>query len=448
MPLSEKGRVTARRIHRMPMSVPLRFLRFAILASLVLVCDAAFAQRLSSLASAPDWSRLEAYQETMTAAEFRRLLDTVYAPGGAAAGIIEVREAEAVIFKTLSPPERMTLRFAKEAAVKAPVRFWRRAAELGPAPEGRPLAGVRLALDPGHIGGEWAAMEERSFALPGDKPVQEGDMTLLVAKMAAVQLRALGAEVTLVRDELKPSSPFTVDALRPAARAELRLMGIADIRENYAGARDPLKGNSVQWHAEKLFYRVAEIRARARRVNGTLRPDLAVCIHFNADEWSDPANPVFTPRNDLHVMVNGCYGAGELRYDDQRLEMLLRLLSRAHAEEVAAAGPVAAAIAAGTGLPPFQYLTGNAVKAGANDFLWARNLLANRIFDCPVVYLEPYRMNHTEVYARIQAGDFEGEREIAGKMRRSIFREYADALVAGLRDYFTAARQAAGGVPK
>lgn len=272
-------------------------------------------------------------------------------------------------------------------------------------------------------------------------------MTLLVAKLAAGQLRALGAEVALVRDAAVPSAPFTVDALRPAARKELELLGIAGAREDYDGARDPLKMNTVQWHAERLFYRVAEIHERARKVNEKFRPDLAVCIHFNADDWSDPANPTFTERNDLHVLVNGCYSAGELRFDDQRFGMLLRLLTRSHPEELAAAGPIAKTLADATALPPFAYLTGNAVRSGANEYVWARNLLANRIFECPVVYLEPYRMNNAETYARIQAGDFEGEREVAGKMRRSIFREYADALVAGLRAYYVANRQV-GTVPK
>ena len=87
---------------------------------------AAFAQRLSPLTSPPEWARLEAFQETMTRDEFARLLDTVYAPGGAAAGMIEVREHDAVILKTLTPAESFTLRFAKDAASeKAPPRNWR-----------------------------------------------------------------------------------------------------------------------------------------------------------------------------------------------------------------------------------------------------------------------------------------------------------------------------------
>ncbi len=433
--------MTSSRKHRIPSRVSFCLLRSAILLSLGFVCGAALAQRLSPLTSAPDWTRLEAFHETITREEFQRLLDKVYAPGRAAAGMIEVRENEAVIFKTLTLAEPFTLRFAKDAAsAKVPPRAWRTASSLGPATAERPLAGVRLALDPGHIGGEWARMEERFFQRGNDAPVREGDLTLLVAKLAAPALRTLGAEVTLVREESVPSSPFTIDALRPAARKELQFMAVAAPRENYDGEHDPLKANTVQWQAERLFYRIAEIHERARKVREKIRPDLAVCIHFNAEDWRDPANPVFTEQNDLHVLVNGCFSAGELRFDDQRFEMLLRLLTRTHAEEIAAAAPLAKALAEATGLPPFTYFGGNAARTIAGEYVWARNLLANRIFECPVVYLEPYRMNNAETYARIQAGDYAGEREVAGKVRRSIFREYAEAIVAGIRAHFSAKR--------
>ena len=80
------------------------------------------------------------------------------------------------------------------------------------------------------------------------------------------------------------------------------------------------------------------------------------------------------------------------------------------------------------------------MRVSDGEFVWARNLLANRLFECPVIFLEPYRMNNEEVYARVQAGDYEGEREVAGKLRKSIFREYATALVTGLREYYSTAR--------
>jgi hypothetical protein len=51
-------------------------------------------------------------------------------------------------------------------------------------------------------------------------------------------------------------------------------------------------------------------------------------------------------------------------------------------------------------------------------------------------------MNSEVVWERVQAGDYEGEQMIGGEMRRSIFREYADAVVDGLRVYYSKARAA------
>jgi hypothetical protein len=49
-------------------------------------------------------------------------------------------------------------------------------------------------------------------------------------------------------------------------------------------------------------------------------------------------------------------------------------------------------------------------------------------------------MNSKDVFARIQAGDYEGVRDIDGVARKSIFREYADSVVDGLVEYYSKAR--------
>ncbi len=162
-----------------------------------------------------------------------------------------------------------------------------------------------------------------------------------------------------------------------------------------------------------LFTR-ADIRARGVKVNDTLRPDLVLCLHFNAEAWGDPAKPALVDHNHLHVLVNGCYEPDEIAKDDVRFEMLRKLLDRSGAEELAAAQPIAAALAAATGLPPYQYTGPNAVRVDGSPYIWARNLLANRIYTCPVVYIEPYVMNSPEVFARVQAGDYDGTREFGG----------------------------------
>jgi hypothetical protein len=50
-------------------------------------------------------------------------------------------------------------------------------------------------------------------------------------------------------------------------------------------------------------------------------------------------------------------------------------------------------------------------------------------------------MNSRDAFARIQAGDYEGTRNIGGVERKSIFREYADGLVNGLIEYYRNARK-------
>src|SRR5207248_2686801 len=145
--------------------------------------------------------------------------------------------------------------------------------------------------------------------------------------------------------------------------------------------------------------------------------------------------------NHLHLLVNGSYLQDELDLDDERFEMIRRLLSRAYDEELPIAGTVASSMARATGLPPFQYPTTlSTTKVGTSGYVYARNLLATRIYRCPVVYCEPYVMNSKAGFARIQAGDYEGTKEINGVQRKSIFREYADSVANGLKEYYSNAR--------
>jgi len=205
---------------------------------------------------------------------------------------------------------------------------------------------------------------------------------------------------------------------------------------------DPAKEQTIRWQSEILFYRYSEIRRRAVRVNFKLHPDLVLCPHFNAESWGDPKNPTLTEMNHLHLLVNGSYLAEELEFDDERFEMIRRLLSRAFDEELPLADTIALAMARETGLPPYQYPTTNSTtKVGTSGYVYARNLLATRVYRCPVVYFEPYVMNSKDVFARIQAGDYEGTRSVNGIERKSIFREYADSVADGLVDYYSKARE-------
>jgi hypothetical protein len=413
-------------------------LRLAILAWLP--AQTGWTANLSPLAEEPDWRQLDAYQATMGREEFTHLLNQVYAPHGGWQPYIRIDPDAAVIRKSNIPLEDLyTLRFAPAGApAKSPSpSYWRPRAAIPPPapPAGQPLAGVKIALDPGHLGGRWAHLEERWFQIDDAPPVMEGEMTLAVARLLATRLRALGAVATLLRDSDEPATPLRPPDLIDDARRALRDEGIAQPKPSSNGPADPDRMFSLGWMSEALFSR-ADIRARGERVNAVLHPDLVVCLHFNAEAWGDPAKPVLVDKNHLHVIINGCYAPDEIAKDDVRFEMLTKLLNGSHAEELGVAAAVAPVLARATGLPPYVYKGDNARLAGADPYIWERNLLANRIDRCPVLYIEPYVMNSPGVFARIQAGDYDGTRDIDGAARPSIFREYAGAVADGLADYY------------
>ena len=335
-----------------------------------------------------------------------------------------------------------TLRFAASDSDRKPVpRLWRPAKSLPVARRDKPLSGLKIALDPGHLGGEWAKMEERWFQVDDSKPVQEGDLTLRVARLLATRLREVGAKVSFVRNSDEPTTGKRPDDFRELARKILIKNGVPQPRTDVLDPTDPGKEQTIRWQSEILFYRYSEIRRRAALVNFKLHPDLVICLHFNAEGWGDPTNPTLTDMNHLHLLVNGSFLAEELEFDDERFEMIRRLLSRAYDEELPLADTIAPAMARETGLPPYAYPTTNSTtKVGTSGYVYARNLLATRLYRCPVVYCEPYVMNSNDVFARIQAGDYEGTRKINGVERKSIFREYADSVANGLVDYYSNAR--------
>jgi N-acetylmuramoyl-L-alanine amidase len=390
---------------------------------LILFCVAGLLQpafaKTTPLGNRPDWSKLDKFQETISRERFIDLLARVYAPGDAAVGVIAVTPTMAKIQTAPGKPPYL-LRFAKSST--APARYWRPRSAI-PKDSGKPLAGVKITIDPGHIGGKWAKMEERWFQIGDSKPVTEGDMTLRVAKLVKPRLEALGAQVTLTRSGSEPITSRRPEALRKLAVESLREKG------------DKATKFAITKESERLFYRTAEIRRRAVLVNDSLKPDIVLALHFNAEAWGNPSKPSLIKKNHAHFLVTGGWSKKELSYEDQRYEMLVKLLNGSHDEEVAVSKALAKTTLAATGLPPYIY-QGGEVRISGSDYIWARNLLANRLFECPVIYAEPYVMNSREVFQRIQAGDYEGKKKIAGATRKSIYREYADAIVEGLVKHY------------
>ncbi len=374
---------------------------------------------LARLGSTPDWTRLDPYQGTMTRAEFVHLLQHCYSrrPGDSGA-TIRIEEDRALILKQSNTPEAgwYDLRFRVAPLLpEAAPRYWRAPLDLDdlPANSSQPLSGLRVAIDPGHIGGKWVTWDDRHFRL-GDRDsleVKEGEMTLIVAKLLKRDLTLLGAEVHLTRDSNNPVTKERVETLQEEAKAYLIQRG-----------QIPSAGR-VAATAKAMFAISSEIRARGDLINDSIRPDVALCLHFDASPWPG-GRPAFRSPNHLHLLINGCYSDSEFlaAYEEGRDQ------SR-YAEKDE------------TRLPAFAYDGNSGKSVSNNELVWARNLLANRVFLCPVLFFEPFCMNHRETHARVQEGLYDGLREINGVYRKNLYQEYADGVTAGLVRYYRKHRQ-------
>ncbi len=381
-------------------------------------------KHLTDLADAPDWKELDKYQYTITKEDFERELEEVYTLNGAWKDWITTNDQSAMIRMSGADESQMyELFFATEVRNKRPPKFWRKRDEIVVKDPVKPLLGLKIVIDPGHIGGKYSEIEERHFIYKDSPPVKEGNLTLRVAKMLAKQLETLGAEVTLTREYLKPVNPHEPEDYNEYSTAKLTEKG------------QWVTPDSIKRESAQLFYRAGEIRQRAEDVNKNYRPDLVLCLHFNAGMKSEE----LYQEEHFHMIVNGAYMNEELALDDQRFTMLKRILQRIHPEETELSSYAAAAFTSHTGLKPYQYepLSNRAVNVDKNPYLWARNLGANRSFLCPVLFYEPYLMNGADSHARINEGDYEGLRYMNGMLRPSIFREYVNAVTEGLVNYYS-----------
>ena len=400
-----------------------QFLFIFIFGSLFLPLFLSLAQ-LSPLAEKPNWSLLDIYQGTLTRDQFETLIRNYYSTDKTFFKYCRFNGEQSVtLYQNLAKTEPLwTFHFGQNRLTK-------------PSNKKSFFKDLIIALDPGHLGGEWARLEERYFQISNHPPIKEWDLNYLTCQLIEQELKKLGAKVVWTK---KNSAPLT--SLRPKDLWDEAFYSLVDerfLQSNPRSLDSFLIHKKIEERAKLLFYRAAEIRARAEKVNQILKPDLTLCVHYNAAEWGDPLNPILVKENRLVIFTHGSYLAGELRYEDQKFHLLQKLFEGSREIEQSIAIAIAKQYQHIWPWPPEPYPNAlNVIKNPKNPYVFSRNLLASRLYHGPVIFCEGPYMNATDTYPRLMAGDYEGTRLIQGKLYRSIFREYAETIVNGLKDYF------------
>ncbi len=399
--------------------------------------------------SQEQWTGLSRFDLTLTRQEFEGRLDRVLDPGHGLRRYFDFVQGGVAIFPTgeRNAGPVALVRFASDprAVRPLPVSFRPPGSSGGArAVPGRPLSGLRVAIEPADIGGRWAKMEDRSVEFPGYGRINEGDLNLVVARLLRDRLTTLGAIVFLVRDRAEPQlSPRPADLGAVAAEVLTdRPWLLPDSFQHLAGTMSSADPRRLRIAEGLLLTKTLETRARASLVRSRFNPDVTIVLQHNATAESAVGH--LSPSNRNIFFVHGAYSPSELREPEQRFRLLTKLFEDTVRIEAKVADAIALRFKTATGYPPV--LSGNSANTRlvlANDpYVVARNLAFNREHDGPVVVTEPYFMNQAETLARLLAGDYPGERRVAGRLRVSIYREYADCVAEGLVDAYRPAGQA------
>jgi len=384
------------------------------------------------------WYALDPYQGTITRQQFEGKLHTLYDPFGAFSPFYDINDERVIFYsapKSRSVP-MFTLHFAPPAKAVATPRWFRTPEEFRAEAHAldKPLDGLRIAIDPGHIGGSWAEMEERSTRYRGSAPVREGDLNLITGRLLKDELTKLGANVFEVRESTTPVTPYRPRDFMPEAREMLvehsphaaRLRAFPPDKLNF------MFGHRVDELAEFLFYRCSEIVERGNRIRDNFVPDVTVTLYIDATPGS--ARGRLTDANANIFFVHGAYTRAEMADAEMQRRCVYKMVEGSSDIEAEVATDIATTFAEKTHFGPVKYgdsATTRLVVPG-NSYVVARNLAANREYDGPVVCTEPYFMNNRVTYQRLLAGDYDGLRTFNGKPYTSIFREYADCVAQGL----------------
>jgi len=384
------------------------------------------------------WYVLDPYQGTITRQQFEEKLHTLYDPFGAFPAFYDINDQRVIFYPTTNDHHipQFTLHFATPGSPVTAPRWFRTPAEFRAEthPANLPLQGLRIAIDPGHIGGPWAEMEERSTRYRGSAPVREGDLNLITGRLLKDELTKLGANVFEVRDSTVPVTPYRPLDFMPEAREILvdqsphgaKLRGFPPDKLNL------LFGHRVNELADFLFYRCSEIIERGNRIRDSVVPDVTVTLYIDATPGSGRGR--LTDADDNIFFVHGAYTRAEMEDPEMQLRCVYKMVENSSDIEAEVASDIASVFVDKTHLGPVKY--GNSattrVVLPGNSYVVARNLAANREYDGPVVCTEPYFMNNRIVYQRLLAGDYDGMRNFDGKPYASIFREYADCVAQGL----------------
>lgn len=379
-------------------------------------CIALFLLFSPTLFWGKDFSDFDLYQKKLERSSVQRRIDTFLKKEDALDLYYDLGENSLILY---SGPKGQ-----KERSIEYTLHFRDQMVEWPEKSEKREgLAGVKIAIDPGHYGGLYAQLEERYIDIAdpnkegGKIQFDEGTLSFLTASYLKELLEKEGALVLLTREGI----------------------GKGAAKDDFF---DWLKKNPHHWTGTPLpkifrsYFNPLDLRARAEKIN-QFQPDLTIIIHFNShQEMADlPSNHFTTMVNFNLVFVPGAFCKKELSDQDSRYEFLRLICSQDLEDSLQLSRHLLSRFTKRLNVAVVQdsdeisYL--NRVCIKLEEGIYARNLALTRLVHGPICYGETLIQNNLEECQSLTKKDF----QIQGVPCSSRLKEVAEAYFEGIKSY-------------
>jgi N-acetylmuramoyl-L-alanine amidase len=270
------------------------------------------------------------------------------------------------------------------------------------------LKGMKIAIDPGHIGGAYAMgfTESRcmTLAIDSTKQIQlvEGNLTFYTSLLLKHKLDSLGAQTMLTRTDTGISSlGITFFEWKKKIKDTAYLDSL--IKNNLISEKG-VRLLNAHLSDKVLFGDVfgsVDMAARAKKINA-FQPDITVIIHYNVNEKNAGWNHT-TDKDFVMAFVPGCITSEDMKTLAGRLNFLRLLLSPDIEKSIKLSSAVAKNISSKLNVPLAQktdatYLTEHCLPTPEKG-IYSRDLALTRLIKGPLVYGEPlYQDNSSECF--------------------------------------------------
>lgn len=279
-----------------------------------------------------------------------------------------------------------------------------------------PLAGLRIALDPGHMGGTfWDKKTGKYVQDSKGRIVSEGVIALQTALLLKKEFQSLGAQVLVTHETLGAVSDQDVNTfdITPYAQAELRdnihapwfiklIQSAKNDKELLQLFDNSAERKKLFSESNRDFYfiRRTDLWARVNKIN-QWNPDLVLIIHFDTDDSGDHNGGV-NPKapNATKAYVVGGYQVNELGSRSARQYFARHLLDqRSWDQSVRMSQSILKNFTTQMGLKLAS--SGGESAYAVAPGVFARNLVIPRMLKAPVMsYLECLFYNNPAEFER------------------------------------------------